>query len=234
MKDVPHRDADRSMAADERGQAFTLEGFIASVVILTAVLFALQSIVISPTTGGTVDQEVKSQLRTQAHDILVVSAHNDSQDLSYLVRYWNGTENTWAGAIDNTIGYGSETPPTAFGDMLNKTFKQRGRVYNVVVEYRNGTDPTKSNTERMVYRGVPSDNAVVTTYTITLYDNQTLEGPKVKNNPGALCGGFNSSDEVTLANVSTDYSGCNGYYPVPDAFPNSPIYNVIEIRVVVW
>jgi hypothetical protein len=221
---------DDKLTRDDRSQAFTLEGFIASVVILTAVLFALQAIVLTPTTGGTVDQEVRSQLRTQANDILVTTAHNSSpgqpnQNLSYLVRHWNGTEteDTWAGAIDDQVGYGSEQPPTAFGTMLNQSFKQRGRVYNVLIEYRNETNTNESEELRMVYRGVPSDNAIVTTYTIPLYDNDTLTGP-------------DADPDMELWEYDPDAPSdptTSDYYPIPDAF-DGPVYNVIEVRVVVW
>ncbi len=222
----------------DRAQAFTLEGFVASVVVLTAVLFALQSIVLTPTTSGSIDQSVQSQLRQEANDILVANAHNGSQDLSYLVRHWDGfnTNVTWAGGIDETIGYGSTTPPTAFGAQLNQTFTQRGRVYNVVIEYRTPDAPNESETRRIVYRGVPPDNAVVTTYTVTLYDNQTLTGP-------------NSDQSMTLEQYDQEQDSDRGYFPIPDAFNNSqidqpagsenwnedsPIYNVVEVRVIVW
>lgn len=222
---------------DGRSQAFTLEGFIASIVILTAVLFALQSIVITPTTAGTVDQEVRSQLRIQANDILVTAAHNTTdnapnQNLSWVVRHWNGTESTWAGALDDTIGYGSTQPPTMFGEMLNHSFKQRGRVYNVIIEYRNETNNNVSETERMVYRGVPSDNAIVTTYSITLYDNQTLTGAGLNSSDPDLC---DSDRELWEYSTDPDHTspvdGC--YYPIPNAFEGR-VYNVVEVRVIVW
>lgn len=213
---------------DDRSQAFTLEGFIASVVILTAVLFALQSIVLTPTTGGTVDQEVRSQLRIQANDILVATAHNGTpgqpdRNLSWLVRHYNGSETHPAGAIDRTIGYGSNSPKTMFGAMLNQSFKQRGRVYNVILEYRNETNLNESESVRYVYRGVPSDNAIVTTYTITLYDNESLTGP-------------GAADlelwETSQDDVATTLSP-QRYFPIPDAF-DGPVYNIVEVRVIVW
>lgn len=240
------------MRGTDRGQAFTLEGFIASIVVLTAILFALQSVVITPTTSGAVDQEVQTDLRTQAHDALRVSAHNGTQNLTWWVRFWNGsadgsaTEDTFAGASRSTIGYGSEEPfylnDSMLGNVLNKSFTQQGRVYNLIVEYRNATNPNESEELRVVYRGVPSDNAVVTTYTVALYDNMSLTGPAA-----------NKSLTLEWYDTSPD-DGSEGYYPIPDAFgtdpedyggagkwdyppgvdEDSPLYNIVEIRVIVW
>lgn len=226
----------------DRGQAFTLEGFIASIVVLTAILFALEAVVITPTTSGAVDQEVQSQLRTEGHDILRVSSHNGSDNLTHWVRYWNGSESedTFAGAQDPVVGYGSQAPfyldDSAIGTLLNESFTQRGRVYNVIVEYRNATNPNESEEIRVVYQGVPSDNAIVTKHTVALFDNMTLTGP--------------DADGRTLEAYDTNPDdGSDGYYPIPDAFgqdddPNgglpdghesdSPLYNIVEIRVIVW
>lgn len=260
MKDIQNGD---------RAQAFTLEGFVASVVILTAILLALQSVVLTPTTGGAVDQEVQQQLRTEAHDVLVASAGNASSsgvdhDLSHVVRFWSGSEksndDTWVGAIDENIGYGSREPmwrnETLFGEALNGTFTQRGYVYNVILEYRNASAVTESEQVRMVYRGVPSDNAITTTFTVTLYDNDTLTGVN-KTSKRVDCT-EKHLEEIKPKFGEVDWNmsmSPNCYYPIPEAAvfdddpqtPNprnsdkekgekadSPIYNVIEIRVIVW
>lgn len=201
--------------SDERAQAFTLEGFIGSMLILTAVLFALQSIIITPTTSGTVDRDVRAQHETQANDILQ-QAHNNGS-LKYLVLNFDPDGELYNGTSRSDIGYGASPPPTEFGTMLNQTFNQRGKVYNVIVEYRGvenesdhtGVDYTSRN---MVYRGVPSDNAIVATQTVTLYDNDSMP-----NSP------------KTLKQAAKD-----GEFPVRDTAPSSPIFTVVEVRVVVW
>jgi type II secretory pathway pseudopilin PulG len=265
---TPEDDRDR-----DRGQAFTLEGFVASVLVLTAILLALQSVVLTPTTGGTLDEGVQNDLRTQANDILVVSASNftdcpptgcttESHDLSFVLRFWNGTpENfTWAFANGPRIGYGSDEPlnrsDSIFGNALNGTFTQRGYVYNVVVEYRNATDQNRSKTLRLVYRGVPPETAVSTTYTVTLYDNQTLTGPT----PGCSNMPIEEISPERGTNPWNTTEDC--FYPIPEASAfdddnqspilpspsassgdpknesaentDDPIYNLVEIRVIVW
>lgn len=215
------------MVGDDRGQAFTLEGFIGAVLLLTALLFALQSVVITPTTSGAVDESVQDNLKQQAQDVLIASA--DDGDLSYLVRYTSnstlksgvgGNSKIFANSSSRTVGYGSElqnmSDKTRLPGLLNQTFKQRGRVFNVIVEYREPA-PGASDTMRLVYQGVPSDNAVVATHTVPLYDDQVATGP--------------NADGETVQDMNNVQ---NGGYPVPDAYPNSPLYNLVEIRVVVW
>lgn len=203
----------------DRGQAFTIEGITASLVLLTAVLLAVQAVVVTPTTRGTVDEDVRSNLRQQADDVLALSSAAEDQDLSTLLRYWEPDGRTFAGAENPEVGYGLDTPPTRLGALLNGTFTQQGYLYNVEVIYRTD-DPGESGRLTMVKRGFPDENAVVASRTVTLYDDDTLTGP--------------GSGPATLREYDTDLTdGDDGYYPIPDAV-DGPVYNVVEVRVIVW
>jgi hypothetical protein len=73
----------------------------------------------------------------------------------------------------------------------------------------------------MAYRGEPSDDAVTASYTVTLYDNQTLTAE-------------NASQNVELWQYDTNGTNSDdGYYPIPNAV-EGPVYNVVEVRLVVW
>ena len=63
----------------------------------------------------------------------------------------------------------------------------------------------------MVYMGSPSDNAASATRTVTLADDTGLSGP--------VAG--------TVSDPSTSFYA-------PDAAPNASLYNVMEVRIVVW
>ncbi|MFB6180175.1 MAG: hypothetical protein ABEI77_10680 [Halorientalis sp.] len=213
--DIRFRKADRS-------QAFTLEGLIGTIVILTAVLFALQSVVITPTTGGSVNPERRAQLQSESDDILTVVAHNDSHnvsDLSEFVRYWDPDARTFEGGVNQRVGYGTKTPPRNFGRLLNQTFTVRDRTYNIDVRYRVPGQANETKRVPMVYRGQPSDDAVTSTYIVTLYDNQTLTSP--------------SEGNVELWQYGTTQTSQQGYYPIPNAI-DGPVYNVVEVRLTVW
>ena len=202
-----------------RGQAFTLEGVVAALVIVAALAMSLQAVVVTPTTRGTVDEDVRTGLRQQADDTLSLTASNEPTDLSYLVRYWQPNGQTFAEAENPQIGYGMAGPPLLLGRLLNTTFTERGYLYNVEVVYRTG-DPGRDRRLTMVRQGTPDENAVVAAHAVTLYDNETL------TSPGA--GGAELWEyDTTLAD------GDGGYYPVPDVV-GGPVYNHVEVRVVVW
>lgn len=209
----------RARLAD-RGQAFTLEGIVGTVIILTALLFALESVVITPTTGGTVDPQVQSRLSTQSDDVLSTVNQNGSFDLNRYVRYYDPDNRTFKGGVNPDSGYGSQKVPGQFGNLLDGTFTSRGRSYNIELRYRTQSVQNGSETLQFAYQGRPSDDAVTVTQTVTLYDNQTLSAP--------------DAPPAELWRYSTDPSATDApYYPIPNAV-DGPVYNVVEVRLTVW
>jgi hypothetical protein len=206
---------------DARGQAFTLEGLVSALVLLGALLFAVQSVVVTPGSGGDLDSSTRTDLRQQASDVLLRTARAENNDLSTLVRNWSQGRQTFSGAINRNIGYGPRAPPGAFGVMLNQTFDQRGYLYNVHVVYRPKNLSEGTRRVPMVDRGSPSEQAVTASYTVTLYDNQTLTAR-------------NTSRNIELWQYDTNATNnVDGFYPIPNAV-DGPVYNVVEVRVVVW
>lgn len=231
--------------SEDRGQAFTLEGFVASVVLLTAVLLAQQSVVLTPTTGGIVDDDQQQELRAQARDVLSMTAGNSGpnatgKDLSYVLRYWNGTENTWAYA-ENVYdqpggGYVGKVIPnndTVFGNALNGTFDGGGTDYNYKIIIEHPAANASNGTERfyMKFQETPDDDAVTVSRTVTLFDDDTLTGV-----PNASTGLDCTEKPLTAINSTFNPRQSQCFYPIPEAeqFEDSPIYNVVEIRLVVW
>lgn len=212
----------RRFRSNDRAQAFTLEGFVGSLVMLVALLYFIQAVVLTPTTAGTIDQDVKAQLQTEAHDVLVISA--DRGELRNLALYWNNSSQTFAHAYNRQVGYAQEPPcslgpasaPSVcdrFGERLNETFTSQGFVYNLYVDYQTPEiRETKSTT--VVYRGVPSSNAVTATYTLPLYDDMTLTAPEDANGRSLA----NLDDEEFYANDVDD----------------GPLFTIVEVRLVIW
>jgi hypothetical protein len=110
-------------------------------------------------------------------------------------------------------------PPLLLGRLLNTTFTERGYLYNVEVVYRT-TDPGRDRRLTMVRQGTPDENAVVAAHAVTLYDNMTLTSS-----------GAGSAELWEYDTVLADGDG--GYYPIPDVV-DGPVYNQVEVRVVVW
>jgi hypothetical protein len=204
----------------DRGQMYTLEGVIGALVIISAVVFAMQSVVLTPASGGDVGPQERIDLRNQAEDVLVLSVQNDTFDLSRLTRYWSQSKRTFYGGLNPRLGYGTREPPGAIGTILNETFASQGRQYNLHLRYRPADPANHTRSTPVVYQGTPGGSAVVATQTITLFDNQTLTAPGTGN--------------VELWQYDTDPTDSDdGYYPIPNAI-DGPVYNVVEVRLVVW
>lgn len=202
----------RKSNATERGQAYTLEGFISAMVVLVAILLALQSVVITPTTGGAADRTVQAQMQQEAQDALVVAAENNS--LSEMVRYWDrdgGFEGTDDSLVDpngdNVYSPGNFSDESELGVILYDRFDERGQNYNVALHY--GDENGETENRSLVYQGSPSSNAVSASYTVSLYDNQSV-----------------TDSSETLSEAPTP--------SIPDVDTDDSLYNVVEVRVIVW
>ncbi|WP_251344152.1 DUF7288 family protein [Haloplanus halophilus] len=205
------------MAGISRGQAFTLEGFVAAAVVLTSVVLALQTVVVPPD-AGTANQD--DSLRTQAEDILRTQASADGRDLTHAVRYWDPLRRTFDGAQDREVGYGNQSLPGAlFGGAFERTFSARGLTYNVVLVYHRPGNAS-ARAEPLLYQGTPGPDAVTARHAVTLYDDMTL------TSPGA---GPRRLDQY---DADPDVDGAS-FYPIPDVV-DGPVYNVVEVRVTVW
>ena len=204
---------------DDRAQAYTLESVAGALLLLIALLFALESIIVTPATPGTIDSETRAQLASQGNDVVLAASSNGS--LTDLALYWNtssvAANRTFYNPDPNTMsvgpefGYGQDRPPGEFGAMLNQTFSQRGLSYNVFIEYQTESDWSQTDRVIVAKQGVPTENAVAITYPVTLYDGQQITSP---------------SSSETLENETKFYAS--------DVDPDGPLYNVITFRVIVW
>lgn len=206
-----------------RGQAYTLEGVFSAIVILTALLYGLQAVDVGPWTSESASQT--STLETQAQDVLDIAASNGS--LSTVARCYDVNPRSTGGYVFS--GQIANENATTFERLLNTTFDERDRNYNVYLYY---WDNETSQRERVLLSmnrtaadsGVvaPTDSSVVASRTVVLYDDMpTRFGASPK------CG----QEGATLKEYA-DARGGNWY--LNDIAPNSPVYNIVEVRVVVW
>lgn len=190
----------------ERGQAHTLEAVAAGMLLLASVLFALQVTAVTPLTGSTSSQHIENQQAALADGVLSSEAENGTVVPTLL--YWNESA---SGFHNTSVGvYRSGGPPTAFGSVLNRTLGERNIAFDVSIYY------VRENGERerrqLVNLGEPSDHASTATRTFTLYDDDRVVAA-------------NGTQLGTLENTS---------YFAPDVAPNSRVYNVVEVEVVLW
>lgn len=131
-------------------------------VVLIAALLALQSVVITPTTGGAVDRTVQDQLQQEASDALVVAESHGG--LTATVMGWSGNATDNVSAFEENASLSHE-----LGPILEHRFSEQGHSYNLEAVYveENGT----VTVDRVLTQGRPSSGAVTASYTITLFDD---------------------------------------------------------------
>lgn len=193
---------------NERAQAFTLEAFVASLLVLASVAFALQTVGMTSNAPSTANEQLENQHRGIAEGVLNNAVANDSLRSSLL--YWNETNGTFHDAAE--VYYIARGPPTEFGAVLARAFGDRNVRYNVNVHYVTGDG--ESRRQRLVYHGTPHDDAVRADEVVTLRDDARLYGPD------------GTPTNVTVAETTEFYA--------PDAAPDSGVYNVLRVEVIVW
>jgi len=191
----------------QRGQVHTLEAVIASLLLVSSIVFALQMTAVTPLSASTSSQQIETQQDANARGVLASAVENGS--LRKTVLFWNASGEAFHNASD--VGYYRQAPPTAFGDALEEAFGSRGVAYNVRAVYITSSDERR--TRRIVFQGEPSDNAARATRTIVLNDDARLY-------------------DETGARTATEVSDAD--YFATDARPDGNVYNVIRVEVVVW
>lgn len=191
---------------NDRGQAYTVEGILAATILLTAVLFSVQATVTTPTSSGASDSA--AQKRALAQDALLAVENNGTKDLDYIIRYWvPGTDSSSAGF------QGDVFTNTSLGETLNETLSDGGLQYNLYIEYYNNSTASRTEEPKYLHRsGTPDETAVTASRTVTLYDGDT----------------FTSEASGTISSQDADF------YVTDDTAPNSLVFAVVEVRLVVW
>jgi hypothetical protein len=192
----------------DRGQALTLEGVTAAVLLLAAIGFALQVTAVTPLSPSTSSQHVENQLDASGDGLLDSAAENET--LKEAVLYWNPSEDEFHGTGGAPF-YRSGAPPNGFGDELERSLEARNVAYNVYVYYQS-FDGTIQR-QQMVSQGSPSDHAVSASRTITLVDD----------------------DRLVQSDGSPGQRVDSSSFYIPDAsLTDDGLYNFVRVEVVAW
>ncbi|WP_255150300.1 DUF7288 family protein [Halorarius halobius] len=195
-----------------RGQAFTLEGIIAAGLVIASVVFALQVTAVTPLSASTASQHIENQQR--ASTIGLLASAEEEGALRQAVLYYNETSGQFHDSGET--GFYTDTSNvtlTRLGRMLETHFGAAGVAFNVNFNYY--SEGGLSRTARFIYQGVPSDNAVSASKTVTLYEG----------------------DHLVEANETTDPSttvSSGDIYITKATGSNAGLYNIVEVEVVVW
>jgi hypothetical protein len=194
----------RQTRSDDRAQAHTLEAFTAALLLVGSVVFALQVTAVTPLTASTSSQHIENQQVQVARGMLDSAAENGS--LREALLDWNETAGAFVNASEEGYYVREGQANNTFGAMLGRAFLERGIAANVNVRYLTADGDLRSR--RMVYLGSPSDHAASVSRSVTLYDDDELDGGQ------------------TTLNDSTSYF-------VPDR-GEGDVYSVVRVEVVVW
>ncbi|KAB1196616.1 MULTISPECIES: hypothetical protein [Haloferax] len=197
------------MVTMSRGQAHTLEAFVAATVLLASVTFALQVTAVTPLTASTSSQHIENQQASVAQGLLDAAAENGTLERTVLL------SNISSSQEDNYVDGG---PPTAFGQMLNDTFNDRGIAFNVDIYTVQANQQGKSlNRIGLVHMGKPSDHAASASRLVTLMDDDVLHEP---------AGQVAVPTNTTLDSASSFY--------LEERHDGDPVWTVLKVEVVVW
>ena len=192
-----------------RGQAHTLEAFVAATVLLASVTFALQVTAVTPLTASTSSQHIENQQASVAQGLLDAAAENGSLKRTALL------SNVSPVREDNYVAGG---PPTVFGAMLNDTFSDRGIAFNVDIYTVQENQQGKSLTRiELVHMGQPSDHAVSASRLVTLMDDDVLH----------------ESEDGVAVPTNTTLDSASSFY-LDERHPGDPVWTVVKVEVVVW
>lgn len=193
-----------------RAQAHTLEAFVAGLLVLSGIVFALQTTAVTPLSASTSNQHVGNQQRTAALGVLDAAEANGT--LRDALVDWNASGGTFTNASGG--GYRNGGPPNAFGRALNRTFREQRTAFNVDLYW---TDVNGSNAgpRSLVDMGTPSDDATVASRNVVLYNDTRLARTPT------------TTVAEARANASTTFYA-------PDAAVGQRLFNVVEVRITVW
>jgi hypothetical protein len=208
---------DPDFVEDDRAVQWTLEAFLAGLVLLTAVVLVAD---ITTTTGEDSTERIsETQLSQRAADVLTFAEQNNS--LKDTILYWNSSRKEYINTSANITGdnqyislYGDSTP---LSNLVSDTLGEGPFAYNILLSYNSG--PVLSEERYLVYQGSPSDSGVRASVTIPLdFDDKPAQTP----------------NDCTLEEMESNSGECvNEAFYIPDSDSKTE-YNRVRVVLEVW
>ena len=164
---------------DDRGQLYTIEGIIASLILLGVLLFIIQAnSLVVPQTEKISDMK----LQQKANDILtcieISNGSNHGNDLKTYVEIWDGTpanpsSNGGVAAGQTINADGKPVNLSVLDDRITSMLSPDER-YNLTISYNSSMQTSTLQTDiPIIIKGHPGDNSVVATKLVTLYPDDS-------------------------------------------------------------
>lgn len=194
-----------------RGQAHTTEAILASLLILSGLLFAMQTTAVTPFSSTTEDKHLETQQRESLSNIATLTHENGAMKSTIL--YWNTTNNTYQGSAEDVDYYTDPSVNTPLLRELSVAVDSDQIIYNINVHYYNSTSAANSvRTKRLLRVGSPSNNAITVREPVTLHDTDRL---------------------TTGAQPALQDTNDDEFY-MDSVNQTTPIYNYAEVEITAW
>lgn len=157
---------------DEKAQMHTLEGVAAATIMLLVIVYAIDATSMTPLTSSTANVHVETELQVLGQDILGALDYAEpgyNSKLKNDVINWTGREYIWNGSSYADKTAPSTNPPLSnnLTGILSAHLVGQGIAHNVEMTFL-ANNGTSFSSQKMIYNGDPSDNAVIVSRKIVL------------------------------------------------------------------
>ena len=211
----------RTLRSDSRGVQWTLEAFLAVMLLLSALV-----VVAAVLPVGTQQAEAElaaTQLQQAGDDVLRLAGAEGN--LTAALLYWNTTDDAFVGAETDIAGGPHYVTADSGGghplaDLLADTLGERPVAYNIHIEHETrGGGGSVTERRPVLYQGPPGGDSVTASATVLLFEDDV---------PAASAG------DCTLAELDNGSAcGSESFY-APNVDPTSNRYNTVQIQIELW
>jgi len=192
------------------GQAFTLEGVVASMLLISvALIFSLQITAITPLSASTSSQHIENQHAELAQGALETA---EREELIQMLLYWDSSSSKFHNS-DSDGEYRVDAPNVEFAQEVDRVLINQGIGVNIDLTYYNNRTTYSDTTINYFTSGEPSDHGHTVERSVPIYENDPI---------------YDSTGNPTSQNVTeTDFY-------LENINEDSELYNIVVIKFTVW
>ncbi|KPQ44329.1 MAG: hypothetical protein MPEBLZ_01085 [Candidatus Methanoperedens nitroreducens] len=170
---------------DEKGQMHTMEGVAAATIMLLVIVYAIDATSMTPLTSSTANVHVETELQVLGQDILGALDYAEpgyNSNLTNDILRWNGKEYIWDGTNYMEKGNASYSQNNLTNNLTNNlkyTLIKQGIAHSVELTFLRN-DGTFLVTQKMIYNGNPSDNAVIVSRKIAIHNSDNPNATNIQ------------------------------------------------------
>lgn len=169
---------------DEKAQLHTLEGVAAATIMLLVIGYVIDATSLTPLTSSTANVHIETELQMLGQDILSALDYSEpgyNSKLKNDVLGWTGNEYIWSGSnyVDRLNAANSLN--NSLTDVARIILVKQGIAHNVELTFL-ANNGTSFSSQRMIYNGEPSNNAVIISRKLTVHDGE-INKTKYPDNP---------------------------------------------------